>query len=477
MGTTNSKTGAFIWNGLEKFGTQAIQFVIGIILARILSPRDYGLVGILLVFTAIAQILIDSGFTKALIQKNNPSREDLSTVFTFNLVVSTGLYLLLFLSAPWIANFYEEPQLINLLRVLGLILISNALFAIPNTILSIQLDFRTIAAINTISIFISGIVAIVLAYNGFGVWSLILQYLLKSILTLVLFWFKKSSGYGLYFSKKSFKELFRFGSNLMLSSLLNVVVAKFSSIFIAKYISTKDLGYFTRGLQFPEVAIGTLGAILDTVLLPTLAADKDSSSLRPNIKKVFTILNLVTLPLSLILAIVAEPLILLLLTEKWIAIVPILQIFCISRYFNNFISVNVNIMYVLDKTDLVLKQHYYKIAIRIIFILCALPFGLIYIALAEALTSLAHFIINAYYPGRFIDYGISKQVRQLLPHLGIATILFFGISSIMPLIPSLFLQLCFGTLCGLFGYILLVKIGCKNDYQTGLEFGQRLLRK
>ena len=473
MAKTNSKTAAFVWSSIEKFGNQGIQFVIGIVLARILSPRDYGLIGILLVFTSISQILIDSGFSKALIQKNKPSKSDISTVFSFNLGISIVLYLLIYLAAPSVASFYDEPQLILLLRVLSLIIISNALFAIPNTLLSIRLDFKSIAKINTVSIIISGIVAIILAYNNLGVWSLVCQYLLRSILMLIFFTLKNTWSYRLNFSKKSFDELFKFGSNLMVSSLLNVFVGKFSSIFIAKYMSTADLGYYTRGMQFPDVAIGTLGSVLDNVLLPALALDKDEITLKQNFHKVIALLNLITLPLAVLLAVLAEPLILLLLTEKWISIVPIIQIFCVSRFFNNLISVNVNVLYVLNKTNLVLKQHYYKIAVRILLIACALPLGLIYVALAEALTSFLHFIINAFYPGKFISYGIKRQLKQIFPYAIIALILFAGTTSILSYINSLYLQLVVGfTFCvGL--YLILLKLFCKNDFLLGMSFVKR----
>tara|TARA_R110002020_G_scaffold91560_2_gene222275 strand:+ start:6097 stop:7530 length:1434 start_codon:yes stop_codon:yes gene_type:complete len=429
MANTKSNYQAFYWNALERFGNQGIQFVIGIVLARILSPTDYGLVGLLLVFTAVAQIFIDSGFTKALIQRNDKSDDDLSTAFTSNLVIGLVIYVILWIAAPYIAAFYEEEVLKNLLRALSLILIINALFAIPNTVLTIDLEFKTIAKINSVAVLVSGIVAIILAMNGFGVWSLVLQYLLKAFITLILFTIKSPWKYRFYFSKSSFKTLFSFGSNLMASSLLNVIVSKFSSLFIAKVISTPDLGYYTRGIQFPDVAIGTLGSVLDTVLLPTLAKFKEPEKLKEQSKRVLELLSLLTIPITFLLAVLAEPIVLLLLTEKWINAVPILQLFCLSRFVTNLSSVNINLLYVINKPNLVLRQQYSKMAIRVALILIALPFGIVYIALAEVISSVIHFAINAYYPGKLLNFGLSSQLRIIGPYIligsGIYILLFF----------------------------------------------------
>ncbi|MEL6976976.1 MAG: oligosaccharide flippase family protein, partial [Bacteroidota bacterium] len=212
---------SYLWNTAEKFANQSIRFAIGIILARILSPRDYGLLGLLIVFTAIAQIFVDSGFSKALIQRNDKNPNDVNTTFTFNLLISVVLYILLFFAAPLIANFYEEEILVDLLRVLAFTLILNALFTIQNTVLSIDLDFKRIAFIKFAGIALSGIIAMVLALKGFGVWALVIQHLSKSLITLVFYWATKVWKPVLMINKESLKRLFGFGINITLSSLLN----------------------------------------------------------------------------------------------------------------------------------------------------------------------------------------------------------------------------------------------------------------
>lgn len=459
--SNNSKS--FYWNALEKFGNQGLQFIIGVILARILSPSDYGLVGILLVFIAISQIFVDSGFTKALIQRNDKSKDDLSTAFTFNLGIALVLYIILWFAAPYIASFYSELVLINLLRVLALILIVNALFAIPNTILTIDLEFKSIAAINSVSVAISGLVSVYLAYQGFGVWSLVIQYLLRAFIALILFTIKSKWKYRLYFSISSFKRLFAFGSNLLVSSLLGVVVDKFSSLFIAKAISTRELGFYTKGIQFPDIAIGTLGSVLDTVLLPTLARTEDKYVLKQQLEKIINLLSLFTLPITVILIVLAEPVIVFLLTDKWLPVVPIMQLFCISRFFTNLISVNLNVLYVLNKTNLALKQNYLKIIIRIGLIILALPYGILYIAAAEVISALIHFLINSYYPGKLVGFGFKTQLKILIPYLIIGFALFFILDRISSILLNDIINILVVSLLGVFIYLTLLFIFKKKD--------------
>ena len=461
----SKKIFSFYWNALEKFGSQIVRFVLGIVLARILSPRDYGLIGLLIVFTAISQIFVDSGFSKALMQKNDKNPSDVNTAFTFNLIVSLSLYLLLFITAPLIAHFYEEVILVQLLRVLALTLIINALFAIPNTILAIDLDFKKIAVINFTSIVISGIVAILLAIMGFGVWALVLQYLLKSILTTVLFWLSKAWSPKLFFSKTSFKRLFKFGINITLSSLLNEIVEKFSWLFIAKSFSTSDLGYYNRGIQFPDTAIGTLGSVLDSVLLPNLAKIKgDVLQLKEEVSRLIRFLSLITILPTVLLAVLAEPVVILLLTNKWIAAAPILSIFCFCRFTTNLSTISINLLYTINKSNLVLRQQYWKMGIRIVLILLALKFGIVYVALAELISVIIHFIIGAYYPGKIINFGAVNQIRQILPFLIIGLFEFIALSYLMSLFDSQIVKISIVCAVGLFLHIVLVYFFKKEDY-------------
>ncbi len=414
MSLGNKMFNGMAWSAIERISIQAIQFVLGIILARILTPKEYGIIGILLVFIVVSQVFIDSGFTKALIQKQDRTENDISTVFFFNIIISIVCYIIIWILAPFVAQFYEIESLSILLRVLALSLISNALFTVPATLYTIELDFKTLTKINLIATLLSGGVAIYLAYSGYGVWSLVFQTIIKSFSTLIFMWFFLRWKPKWLFSKSSIKSLFSFGSKLLASSLLNVIVNNFYSLFIAKFISAKDLGYYTRGTQFSDVIFSTVNAIFDRVLLPGLSSVQNQHDIL--IKHTRTIIRataLFVIPLFLFIAVMSKPIVVYLLTDKWILAVPILQIFCVARLITIISGINVNLLYTIGRTDLALRQQYLKIIVRVVFFIVALNYGIVFIALAELASTAVHFFINTYYPGKIMKYGPLNQLKDL----------------------------------------------------------------
>ncbi|MDC6366863.1 MULTISPECIES: lipopolysaccharide biosynthesis protein [Flavobacteriaceae] len=408
-------TGAF-WSLIERVSTQIIQSILGIVLARLLSPTDYGLIGLLTVFIVISQVFIDSGFTKALIQKQNRTQSDIYTVFVFNILISVTCYLVLWLASPFIADFYEIPQLKILLRVLSISLMLNSLFAVPMTLVTINLNFKLLAKVNLITVTISGLVAIYLAYTGFGVWALVYQTLLKSLFTVLLLWFLVKWTPKFQFSKSSFKELFSYGSKLLAGSLLNTGANNISALLIGKVISTKQLGYYTQGTQFTDLVFKTINSIVNKVILPTLSKIQDQKeALVKYSKNILKTATLFTTPIFFILIVIAEPFIKVLLTEKWLPAVPILQIFAVARLITIICGINVNLLYVLGRTDITLKQQYIKIPIRLIFIIAAIKFGIVYVALGELLATTIHYFIDSYYPGKIMNYGTKDQIKDMAP--------------------------------------------------------------
>jgi teichuronic acid exporter len=447
------------WSAMERLSVQVVQFGLGIVLARILTPKEYGILGILIVFTAIANVFIDSGFTKALIQKQDRSPADISTVFYFNVGLSLLCYLLLWVAAPSIAHFYELPQLSPLLRVLALSLIVNALFTVPVTLLTIALDFKTLTKINLATTLLSGAIAVYLAYAGQGVWALVWQILIRAALTVVLVWWLLPWRPQATFSKASLRTLFGFGSKLLVSSLLNVTVNNFYALFIAKLISTKELGYYTRGTQFSDVVFGILSNVLDSVLLPGLSRVQDQRAvLVQQTRNIIKATAVLIVPLFLLLAVIAEPLIRLLLTEKWLPAVPIMQLFCLARMITILSGINVNLLYVLGRTDLALRQQYAKIAVRVVLLLVALPFGIVYIAFAELLATVIHFFINTYHPGKIMHYGALKQIRDL-KYIGFAgLIMALSAYSVLTIFENKILQIGLSAIVALFLYTVLLRI-------------------
>ena len=403
-----------IWSFAERVSTQLIQVILGIVLARLLTPNDYGLIGLLLVFISLSQVFIDSGFSAALIQKKNRSENDISTVFIFNILISIIFYILLWFCAPYVADFYENQQLDILLKVMALSLLVNALFSVPLTLVTIDLNFKLLAKINFIAVLVSGGIAIALAYNEFGVWALVYQTLIKALATLILLWFLTKWKPSSNFSVNSFKEMFSYGSKILIGSLLNTGANNISSLLIGKIISAKELGYYTQGVQYTDLILRTLNAMYNKVLLPTLSKIQDQKeALVKYTKSVLKISGVFITPIFFILIVIAEPFIKVLLGEDWLPVVPIIQIFSVSRFITLICGINVNLLYVLGRTDLALKQQYSKIPIRLILILISIKFGIIYVALAELTSTIIHYFIDSFYPGKIMQYGALKQIKDL----------------------------------------------------------------
>lgn len=414
MGLGNKIFNGLVWSAIEKLAIQLIQFVIGIILARILTPEEYGIIGLLLVFIAISKVFIDSGFTQALVQKQNRTDADISSVFLTNIGISLLCYILLFVAAPFVANYYDIEVLSPLLRVLALSLIINSFFAVPSTLLTIQMDFKTLTKVTLTSTIVSGTIAIWMAYNGYGVWSLAWQAVIRAVVVTTMVWFFVSWRPKLLFSKKSIGQLFKFGSNLLVGSLLNTAVNNFYALFIAKVISAKDLGYYTRGTQFSDVVFSFVNTSMNRVLFPGLAAVQDDlPKLVLHTKGIIKSVSVVIIPVFLFLTVMAKPIILLLLTDKWLPAVPIMQFLCVARLITIISGINVNLLKVIGRSDLMLRQQYVKIIIRVGLFFVFLKHGIVYIALGELLSTAIHFFINTYYPGKIMKYGALKQLKDI----------------------------------------------------------------
>lgn len=478
MGLGDKMFKGMAWSAIERLSVQAMQFVIGIVLARILTPEEYGIIGILVVFTAISQVFIDSGFTKALIQKKNRTANDISTVFLFNIGISSLFYIILWLGAPFIADFYNIQLLALLLRVLAFSLILNALFTVPVTLYTIDLNFKVLTKVNLAGSIVSGSIAIYMAYTGYGVWALVAQTLIKSAVTATLIWFGLKWKPSWVFSKKSIKELFSFGSNILISSLLSVSVNKSYDLAIAKTSSTQDLGYYARGTQFSDMVYGIISSVFISVLLPGLSTVQDQIDLLvKHTRSILKAAALLVIPLFFFLAVVAEPLIRFLLTEKWLPAVPIMQIFCIARSITILSNINVNILYVVGKPNLALKQQYTKLSVRIVLLIIALKHGIIYIALAELASTIIHFFINTYYPGKIMKYGALQQIKDMFPILisGIVMVVavFFGTY----FLSNDLLKLCVAPFIALPIYFVLIRLFKVQELKMVLEKVKGLLKR
>lgn len=464
-----------LWSTLERFSVQGIQFVVMIIMARMLTPNDYGLVGMLTVFIAVSQSLVDSGFSQALIRKQDRTETDNSTVFYFNVIVGLLLYGLLYVTAPVIANFYHEPQLIAITRVIGLSVIFNSLVVVQRALLTIKIDFKTQAKAALTAAIISGIIGIWMAYNGYGVWSIVAQQLINLGVNTFLLWILSHWRPLWSYSWKSFKELFGFGSKLMISGLIDTIYNNIYLILIGRVFSASDLGYYTRAHQFAQFPSSNLTGILQRVTYPVLCSIQNEDERLANVYRRFLRISaFIIFPLMMGLAAVAEPLVLILLKEQWMFAATLLTIICFSMMWYPIHAINLNLLQVKGRSDLFLKLEIYKKMVGVIILCITIPMGLIAMCVGSFFTSMIALIINTYYTGKLIKVGYICQMRDLMPifllSVSMGTIVYFIIHSlnIHPIA-----QLCVGILIGILYYILIASFFKFNELKDLVELLKR----
>ncbi|WP_166427898.1 lipopolysaccharide biosynthesis protein [Chryseobacterium lacus] len=404
----------FIWSAIERFGVQFFQISINIILARLLTPTDFGIVGMLGIFISLSQSFAQSGMAYGLIQKKNRNEIDYSTVFVFNLVVSICLYGILFLCAPWVAAFYEREELTFLTRVLAIVIVISSAGLVQNVIMRINIDFKKIAKINIISVLVSGIISVSLAYAGIGLWAIIIQILLNSFITVILSWFYSSWRPLPIFSMQSFRELFGFGYKLLLSSILATTMDNIYKIFIGKLFAPAQLGYYTQAKQYSDSSSGTLTSIVQSVSFPLLAKlQNDPATFLTVFRRILFYSSLLIFPVMSLLAISAEPLFRVILTEKWLPAVPFFQILCFARIMYPLSALNMNSLIALGRSDLFLRLDLMKFVVAIVFLLIALNFELYWIVFSSVISSSLFFIIDCFYTKQLTGYGLFKQIRDI----------------------------------------------------------------
>jgi O-antigen/teichoic acid export membrane protein len=471
-------TKGMLWSALDKFAVQAGQFVIGIVLARLLMPEDFGLIGMLSVFIAISQTFIDSGMGSGLVQKKDRTSHDYSTVFVFNLGVSVAFYLILFFTAPLIARFYSMPQLEILTKVLSLNIIINSLAIVQRTKLTIGIDFKTLAKVNVASVFISGIVAVYFAYAGFGVWALVIQNLTKALVSVFMLWFLSRWAPSLIFSKKSFKSLFGFGSKLLIAGLYARSLQEVYNITIGKVYLAAELGYYTRAKGFVDVTNGTITSILHQVTYPILASLQGEKERMVSVySRLIRMTAFFVFPAMTLLALLADPFVRLLLTEKWLPAVVLIQWMAFARFFYPISAINMNILNAVGRSDLFLKVDLSKFPLVILALFITIPLGVKAVVIGHVATSFISFFINAYMPGKLFGYGAFKQLKDMVP-IFIATgimalLVFFSIF----FIESNLLKLIVGLVVALSTYLLATKMLRVKEFAEFKELISKVLTR
>ncbi len=437
------------WSAVERFATQGISFLIQLVLARLLIPEDYGVIAMLAIFLQIAQVFIDSGFATALIKKQACSEADYSTFFYYNFVVAVLIYFIFFFTAPLVSFFYNVPVLTNVMRVISISLILNALCIVQRTKLIKCIDFKTQTKISLTSIVVSGGIGILLAFKGFGVWALCLQTILNSLFQLLLLSVYVHWKPLLLFSRQSFHEMFNFGSKILGASIISVIYSNLYTIVIGKRFASETLGYYSRADQFDKFPSNNIAAIISGVSLPVLSKiQDDKDKLLFAYRKVIKYSSFIIFPLMLGLFAISKPFVMVALTEKWIGVVPIMQILCLGYMIDHLSVLNLNLLYVEGRTDLVLKLEIIKKTIAISILLVTLPFGIIIMCWGKITYDFIAVLINSYYTNKLIKLSMFQQLLDILPYLLASVVMAIVVLLFNCFIGNYLMKLLFGMIIG-----------------------------
>ena len=481
MSTHSLESAAFsgvIWSFLDRFVNQFVQFIVLIVLARLLSPDDFGLIGMLTVFMLLATTLADSGFSQALVQNKNRTETDFSTAFYSNMLFASIFYGLLFFTSPWIAEFYDEARLISLSRILFCVIFFNAAISTYDARLTISLNFKTKAKINFIAVFISGVVAIICTLNNQGYWALAYQALTRAICYLLIIisyarWYPAAGA-----SWSSFKRLFSFGSRLTLAGLLSVISGNLASLLIGRQFDAQILGYYSQGKKYPELLSTTVTAVLQRVTFPILSQIHDNPNRLLQIyRRVLRITGFIIIPTMACFAITAEPFVRVILTDKWLMAVPVMEGLCLVAMFTPINAINLNLLASIGRTDLFLKVDALKVPLSILITMLTVPYGLTTVVIGQIILKLLSFILNTYYPGKLYDYGLSSQIKELLPVFLLTSITILVSKGIIISLNNPVYQLIAPWLLGGVIYIALASLFRLSPWQDLVSVTTRQLHK
>lgn len=455
-----------IWRFLERTGAQLVTFVVTIILARLLSPDVYGKIALVSVFTAVLQVFVDSGFANALIQKKETDDVDFSTVFYFNIAICFALYFLLFAVAPLIAYFYDDDTLIPIIRVMSLILIISGLKNVQQSYVSRNMLFKRFFFATLGGTLCAAVVGVTLAYNGFGVWALVIQLLVNSAVDTLIMWITVKWRPKKMFSFKRLKELFDYGWKLLVSQLITVTYNNLRQLLIGKVYSNSDLAFYNQGDKVPNLIVNNINSSIDSVLFPALAAEQDSAERVKEMTRIaIKISSFVMMPLMMGLAVCAEPLVSIVLTDKWLPCVPYLRIFCCVYAFYPLHTVNLNAINAMGHSEIYLKLEIIKVAAGLVILLITLPFGMKALAVGYLISTIVCQFINSWPNKRLLKYTYLDQLLDIMPYIllscGMGLLVYFiqfiGLDRGMTLI----IQILFGGIL----YIAAAKILKLSSYQ------------
>lgn len=421
---TNKTVRGVAWNSLDRVANYGISFLVSIVLARLLSPEDYGLIGLINIFIVIFNTILDGGLSTALIRKERVDDIDYNTVFYTNMVVSIFLMLTLIFCAPWISLFFKRPELIPILRVMSLILVINALSIVQQTVLTRNINFKDQTKVSVIAHIGSGVLGIALAFYGVGVWALVAQQLSSRILCSFLFWFYARWWPKIIFSWSRFKVLFDFSWKLLISRLLTSVWGQLFQGVIGKCYSPHTLGLYTRAVQYAQMFSSGVSDVVMKVSLPVMSTiQNDDTRLVAATRKIIKITMFVTFAFMMGMAASAKSMVFVLIGEKWLDCVPMLQIVCFNVAMNPVCYINENLIIVKGKSDKLLILQILKIAVTVIPLLLGIFIGIYWMLVGSAIVSWLSIFLYSYYTKNYYDYSAIDQMKDILPSFGISMLM------------------------------------------------------
>lgn len=463
-----------IWTFAKHFSIEGFAFIQGIILARLLVPKDYGLIAMTQIFFAIASTFIDSGFSLALLRKKDRKEIDYSTVFVTNVVLTFFFATILFACSPLIADFYREPILKDIVRANAVLLVMNSVNAVQTNRLKINFQFKVVSFISVVCNITIGIATIIFAYLGFGVWSLIYPNFLAPFLYFFLYWYYQRWRPKIDFSWKIWKEYFAFGSKILITSLLNTIWNNLYPLIIGKQYSATDLGYYSRGRGYASLPAKTFYGVLGTVTYPVLCSIQDDEQrLKEAYRRLIRVSGYIVFPLLMGLAALARPVILVLITEKWAASIPYLMVICFSVMWSPIHTLNLNLLQVKGRSDLLLRTEIIKKVIAFLVLMVTMQYSVLVMCFGSVFLSYVNLYINTYYTGKLIQVPLLLQMKDLLPSFLLSVSMFAFVYLLISFIPSVSAQLVVGILFGAAYYIVLSLLFKVSE----LEYVQFLLKE
>lgn len=455
MSGKNTVFSNFIWRFAERSGAQLVTFIVSIALARLLMPEDYGTIALVTVFTTIMQVFVDSGLGTALIQKKDADDLDFSSVFYFNFVVCIVLYLVMFFAAPFIAAFYNMPELTPVVRVISLTIIISGIKGVQQSFVSRNMLFKRFFYATLGGTIFSAFLGIAMAYAGFGVWAIVAQQLSNTAIDTLILWITVKWRPKLIFSWNRLKGLLGFGWKMLCSALLDTVYNNLRSLLIGKVYSSADLAYYNEGMKFPNLIVTNINTSIDSVLLPAMSKEQDNKDRVKNMtRRSIMVSCYIMAPLMIGLACCASNIVVVVLTEKWLPCVFFLQIFCITYMFYPIHTANLNAIKAMGRSDLFLKLEIWKKVIGLILLLATLFISVKAMAYSLLISTLTSMIINSWPNKKLLDYSFLEQMKDILPSILLAVgmgivVYFIGYLNI-PILPLLIIQV----ICGGVIYVL-----------------------